>query len=358
MAVFYKGMDVSMLKELEGLGASYSLRHEKKDIFAIFKECGVNLIRLRIWNDPYSIEGEKYGGGTNDLETTIELAKRVKENDLEFMLDFHYSDFWADPSKQIKPKAWESLTGKALEDAVYQYTYDTLCALKQENLIPDIVQIGNEITNGFLWPEGRVENTAEMAQLLQAGIKGVKDVNPGSKILLHLDFGTDNKLYRDWFTKIADYSLSYDMIGMSYYPHWNGSQEDLLHNMNDISMTFNKDVLVAETSIGYTTDSLGCNGLVFSQEQEKATGYPATMEGQKQFLQDLCKTVRSVENNRGVGVIYWEPAWLPIRECTWAQPKGCIYMNEQAEVGNSMANQALFDEDGNANNALVHLADM
>lgn len=358
MADFYKGVDVSMLKELEDLGASYSLRHEKKDIFVILKECGVNLVRLRLWNDPYSIEGEKYGGGTNDLETTIELAKRVAENDMEIMLDFHYSDFWADPSKQIKPKAWEHLTEEELRNSVYWYTYDTLRRLEQEDVLPSVVQIGNEITNGLLWPEGRAENTESMAGLLEAGIRGVKEVSKEIKILLHLDFGTDNKLYREWFSKIEKYGLAYDMIGMSYYPHWNGSMADLLHNMNDISQTFGKDVLVAETSIGYTTDSLGCNGLVFSKEQEKATGYPATMEGQKQFLQDLYATVRQVENGRGVGVIYWEPAWLPIRECTWAQPKGCIYMNEQVEVGNSMANQALFDADGNANSALVSLADM
>lgn len=355
---FYKGMDVSMLKELEAHGAAYYLHGEEKDVFTIFKECGANLIRLRLWNDPYCEDGECYGGGTNDLETTIELAKRVVQNGLEFMLDFHYSDFWADPSKQFKPKAWLNLTGKELCDAVYRYTTNTLSELKKKNLLPQIVQIGNEITNGLLWPEGHVDNTEAMVQILAAGIRGVKEISSDIKIVLHLDFGTDNKLYREWFRKIEPYNLEFDMIGMSYYPHWNGSLDKLLENMNDISKTFKKDVLVAETSIGYTTDSLGCNGLVFSKEQEKATGYPATEDGQEQFLRDLHQTVRNVEAGRGIGVIYWEPAWLAIRECTWAQPKGCIYMDEKVEVGNSMANQALFDINGNVNKALIHLAEM
>ena len=132
---FYKGMDVSMLKELEERGAGYYLQGEKKDIFAILKECGANLIRLRLWNDQYCEDGECYGGGTNDLATTIELAKRVVENGLEFMLDFHYSDFWADPSKQFKPKAWKDLSGTELQTAVYEYTADTLRVLEKENLL-------------------------------------------------------------------------------------------------------------------------------------------------------------------------------------------------------------------------------
>ena len=135
--------------------------------------------------------------------------------------------------------------------------------MKNEGILPVIVQIGNEITNGLLWPDGRVENTEVMASFLEAGIRGVKEVDSNIKILLHLDFGTDNQLYRRWFTSIEPYKLQYDIIGMSYYPFWNGSLSDLVKNMNDISTTFNKDVLVAETSIGYTTDTLGCSGIVF-----------------------------------------------------------------------------------------------
>lgn len=355
---FIKGMDVSMLKELETHGAAYYLHGEQKDIFEIFRETGVNLVRLRLWNHPYDKSGKPYGGGTNDLKTTVELAKRVKAQGLQFMLDIHYSDFWADPAKQIKPKAWEPLGGEELCTAVYVYTADVLQQLQAEGITPEIVQVGNEVTNGLLWPEGRVEHTEVMAKLLAAGIRGVKTVLPKAKILLHLDFGTDNKMYRKWFTEIAPYGLEYDMIGMSYYPYWNGSLEELQYNMNDISRLTGKDVLVAETAIGYTTDPLGCNGVVFSEETEEKTPYPATMEGQEQFLKDLCAAVRSVDGHKGIGVLYWEPAWLPIPECAWANAIGCEYMNDKAEVGNSWANQALFDEKGNANPALLHMAEM
>lgn len=353
-----KGMDVSMIMELESYGASYYLNGKKEDLFCLLKTCGANMVRLRIWPDPYDEEGNPYGGGMNDLKTTIEIAKRVVENGMEIMLDFHYSDFWADPAKQVKPKAWKALSGKELETAVYLHTVNTLKALRNQKLIPTMVQVGNEITKGLLWPDGYVDQTERMAALLQAGIKGVREECPNAKIVLHLDFGTDNQMYRQWFDRIEPYTLDFDVIGMSYYPHWHGSLQLLSDNMNDISSRYGKEVLVAETSIGYTTDTLGCKGIVYSEEQEKATGYPATMEGQEAFLRELYRTVRNVQNKRGIGVFYWEPAWLPIPGCTWASESGSLYMKDQVEAGNAMANQALFDASGNANSALLNLKTM
>lgn len=355
---FVKGMDVSMIKALEGLGASYYLEGAQKDLFEILADCGTDMIRLRLWCDPYGENGEAYGGGNNDLATTIELAKRIRANKMGFMLDFHYSDFWADPGKQVKPKAWKDLSGSQLQSAVYHYTVNVLEQLSDEKLIPEMVQVGNEITNGLLWPDGYIDHTEEMAGLLAEGIRGVREVCPQAEIVLHLDFGTDNEMYQKWFKGIAPYNLDYDIIGMSYYPHWNGSLDKLLLNMNNISQTFQKDVLVAETAIGYTTDPLGCSGIVFSKEQEQAAGYPATMAGQEAFLRDLYKSVRAVQDGRGIGVFYWEPTWLPIPECTWANQIGSEYMNDKVEAGNSMANQALFDAEGNANTALINLRAM
>lgn len=355
---FIKGVDISMIKELESYGASYYMNGKKEDLFYLLKKCGVNMVRIRIWPDPYDEEGNSYGGGTNDLKTTIEIARRTVENGMEFMLDFHYSDFWADPAKQVKPKAWKNLSYKALETAVYLHTLDTLKALKNQKLIPTMVQVGNEITKGLLWPDGYVDQTENMAALLSAGIKGVREQCSNAKIVLHLDFGTDNEMYQQWFDKISPYNLDFDVIGMSYYPHWNGSLRLLLDNMNDISSRYNKEVLIAETSIGYTTDALGCKGIVFSEEQEKETGYPATMEGQETFLRDLYAVVRNVEDDRGIGVFYWEPAWLPIPNCTWASEHGSLYMKDKVEAGNAMANQALFDASGNANSALLNLKTM
>ena len=231
-------------------------------------------------------------------------------------------------------------------------------ALKNHKLVPTMVQVGNEITKGLLWPDGYIEQTENMAHLLKAGIKGVREECPDARIVLHLDFGTDNKMYRQWFDQVSSYALDFDIIGMSYYPHWNGSLSLLLDNMNDISSRYDKDVLVAETSIGYTTETFGCNGIVYSKEHEKITGYPATQQGQEAFLRDLFATVRSVNNKRGIGVFYWEPAWLPIPDCTWASKSGSKYMKDKMTAGNAMANMALFDENGNANSALINMKTM
>ena len=358
MRIFFKGADVSMLEELEQHGARYYLHNQNRDLFAILAECGINLIRLRLWNDPYDGNGEPYGGGGNDRNAVMRLAHRIKKNGLAFMLDFHYSDFWADPAKQFKPKAWTDLHDRQLCDAVYRYTKDTLTELRLEGLLPQMVQVGNEITHGLLWPDGHYDNPEMMTALLKAGIRAVRETDPSIRIVLHLDFGTDNQLYRKWFSQAEMYGLDFDVIGMSYYPFWNGTIEALIDNMNDMSRTFHKDVMVVETSIGYTTDSLGCNGMVYSKELEKNSPYPGTKSGQESFMRSLIQKVRNVDEHRGIGVIYWEPAWLPFPDCAWAKPIGCAYMNDKAELGNSWANQALFDEQGNANPALTNLKSM
>ncbi len=355
---FIKGMDVSMARALEEHGASYFLEGKQEDLFRVLKRCGSNMVRLRLWVDPYDEYGCPYGGGNNDLQTTQILAQRAMDNGLDYMLDFHYSDFWADPAKQLKPKAWAGLALEELVDAVYRYTWDTLTYLKDRSLAPAMVQVGNEITNGLLWPEGHISQVEQMAALLSAGIQAVRQVCPEAKIVLHLDFGTDSQLYTSWFDRVAPYNLSFDIIGMSYYPHWNGSIEKLAENMDLVSQRYDKDVLVAETSIGYTTQTLGCTGLVFTRELEAQTGYPATPEGQVRFLEDIYAAVRGISNGRGLGVFYWEPAWLPIPTCTWANPNGRAYMNDIVEPGNSMANQALFDRHGNAGPALLGLRAM
>lgn len=342
-------MDVSMLQELEEEGAKYYLDGEEMDIFDLFQKTGVNTIRLRVWNHPYDEQGAPYGGGTNDLETTINLSKRLTKSGLDFILDFHYSDFWADPKKQVKPKAWTNLSGEDLQQAVYQYTFDVLDTLFQYGVKPTCVQVGNEITHGFLWGDGHIDNLDGMTALLQAGIKAVKDFDPSIKIMLHLDYGTDNELYRDWFGKIEKYNLDFDIIGMSYYPYWNGSLEALKYNMEDISQRFNKEIIVAETAFGYTTDNLGCNGMIFNDELANTVPFSATKEGQKEYLEAFINTIKSISDKRGIGFIYWEPSWLPIKHCAWAKVAGAKYANDEGELGNSWANQALFDESGNAN---------
>ncbi|WIV17447.1 glycosyl hydrolase 53 family protein [Paenibacillus polygoni] len=363
--LFVKGADISMLKEVEEFGGRYYLGEEQKDLFEILQIKGLNTVRLRLWVNPYDEEGKPYMGGTNDLETTIELAKRAKAHGMQFMLDFHYSDFWADPKKQDKPKAWQSYTGDRLEEEVYRYTREVLEVCRLCDVMPDLVQIGNETTNGMLWPEGKTPNyvpekqsfeeteAAEwdksfdsLAALLKAGVRATREAGP-MKIILHLDAGGQNVLYRTWFDEMSKRNVDYDIIGLSYYPIWHGGLDDLQFNLEDISARFNKEVLVVETAYGHTTESLS-GADIFTEEMSRIAGYPPTVEGQGQFLQDLMETVRKVPDGKGLGIVYWEPAWLPVEGTSWASLAGMKYGNDVSEMGNHWANQGLFDFEGKA----------
>ena len=358
MADYIKGVDLSAVAEAEELGAKYYDNGVQGDIFDILKNYGVNSVRLRLWNDPYTEDGVPYGAGTNDLEVYKKLAKRAMDHGMSILLDYHYSDFWADPGKQRVPKAWRGMDADQLEQAVYDYTRETLLEMKDAGVLPQLVQVGNELTNGLMWPLGQKPEYDNIAKFVSAGIRAVRSVGSDIPVMIHLDNGGNNPMYVDWFDHYMERGENFDIIGMSYYPHWNGSLSLLLDNMNDISSRYDKDVLVAETSIGYTTETFGCNGIVYSKEHEKITGYPATQQGQEAFLRDLFATVRSVNNKRGIGVFYWEPAWLPIPDCTWASKSGSKYMKDKMTAGNAMANMALFDENGNANSALINMKTM
>ena len=360
---FIMGMDISsMISELQSgvVYRDYDGNELKTldDICRFIKEQGINHIRVRVWNNPYDANGNGYGGGNNDVAKAKEFADACRNAGPKMLDDFHCSDLWTDPGKQQEPKAWKGYTLEQKKEALNTYITKSLNTIDPSKDVVDMVQVGNEITKGLLWPDGYIEQTENMAHLLKAGIKGVREECPDARIVLHLDFGTDNKMYRQWFDQVSSYALDFDIIGMSYYPHWNGSLSLLLDNMNDISSRYDKDVLVAETSIGYTTETFGCNGIVYSKEHEKITGYPATQQGQEAFLRDLFATVRSVNNKRGIGVFYWEPAWLPIPDCTWASKSGSKYMKDKMTAGNAMANMALFDENGNANSALINMKTM
>lgn len=356
---FIKGMDISMLSDLEKGGVIYYQNGKAKDLLEILKDNGVNLIRLRIWNDPYDENGDPYGGGENTFTLVQNMAKRIREKGMQLLLDFHYSDFWTDPKKQIKPKAWKDFTGVELGMAVYQYTERVLKDLKNMDLMPDMVQVGNELTNGFLWPEGQLpvyqyleeeqpeRNYNSMFSLLEKGIQAVRDVDARTEIILHLDYGGDNGLYRSWFDAAQEWGIDYDVIGLSYYPYWHGTLKDLENNLQDISQRYQKNVLIVETSYGFTVEEKeGCS-LVFNKETAAQTQYQPSPEGQAEYLKDLAECIRRVKENRGKGFIYWEPAWIPLKGSTWATKEGQDYMGDFAPGGNTWANQALFDYEGN-----------
>ena len=367
MDSFIKGMDLSTLMEVEACGGKFYDSGKQGDAVEILKKYGMNLVRLRLWNDPYSEDGTPYGAGTNDLARTIEMAKRLRNAGIDWMLDFHYSDFWADPGKQTIPKAWRDLQPEGLEQAIYDFTYRVLGTLTAEGLLPKIVAVGNELSKGLLWPYGRVPNFENIALFLNAGIRAVRDALPSAKIMLHLDNGGNNELYRTWFDSyFARGGMDFDYIGLSYYPFWHGTVDDLRKNMHDIALRYGKDLIVAEVSTGFTMEDYAAweqlephmrKGMATKRELAEKVPYSMSPEGQSAFMQDIMETIRSVPDGRGKGFVYWEPAWIPVPGCGWANDEALAYIGEKGPGGNEWANQALFDYDGNALPALKTIRD-
>ncbi|MFM4733112.1 glycoside hydrolase family 53 protein [Aeromonas salmonicida] len=351
-ADFIKGADLSMLADVEKHGGKFFDEHgNPQDAMAILKENGFNYIRLRLWVDPKDADGKPYGGGNNDLATTIELAKRAKANGMKFLLDYHYSDFWTDPARQNKPKAWASMNIDQLTEAVYQHTKTTMDAFAKAGVLPDMVQVGNEINGGMLWPEGKSwgQNGGEfdrLAGLLNAGIKAVKEHGDQIKIMLHLAEGTKNDTFIWWFDEITKRKVPFDIIGLSYYIYWNGPMNALQYNMDDISKRYDKDLIVVEAAYGYTTANCDNAENNFTSKEADDAGYPATVQGQANYLHDLLQVVTKVPEGRGKGVFYWEPAWLPTPGATWATKAGMKYNSDDWKEGNARENQSLFDCQG------------
>lgn len=363
---FLKGMDLSSLKEVEQLGGKFYDHGVQKDVLDILKSYGVNAVRLRLWNDPYTEKGEPYGAGTNDLPTTIELAKRALDKGMEVLLDFHYSDFWADPGKQRVPKAWRGMNLEQLENAVYEYTRETLETMKREGAMPTLVQVGNEVSKGILWPYGQVPDYDSLIRLINSGIKGVRAVDSDIPIMLHLDNGGNNAMYREWFDHYMEKGEDFQIIGLSYYPFWHGSMSDLRNNMNDIAVRYGKELMIAEVSMGYTMEDYASyeklepherKGMATRPELVEKIDYPMTKEGQKQFLNDIFTILKEVPDKKGTGYFYWEAAWIPVAGSGWATDEAVAYMQEKGPGGNEWANQALFDYDGNALPALEAVRD-
>lgn len=245
MEKFIHGMDISSMDEVVRLGGRYYDKGEERELTDILKSYGVNYIRLRLWLNPYTQDKIPYGAGVNDLDTTVRMVKKVKASGFKYLLDFHYSDFWTDPGKQIKPKAWKDYGAEELEVAMYEYTRETLIALKEEECLPDMVQVGNEITNGILWPEGKVSEPEHLIRFINAGIRGVRKVNRDIPVMLHLDQGNEQKLYREWFDSYERLGgEEFDIIGLSYYPVWNGKIKGLIDNMNALADRYGKRMIV------------------------------------------------------------------------------------------------------------------
>ncbi|MHB8635345.1 MAG: glycoside hydrolase family 53 protein [Fimbriimonadaceae bacterium] len=300
--VFYGGGDPSEIPEVEATGATYKVNGKVTDPLVAMKSAGWTAIRLRIWVNPP-------GAGWCNLAHTLQMARRVHDAGLRLMLDFHYSDGWADPGKQYKPAAWKGLNFNQLTQALHDYSRDVLKALVDQGTPPEVVQPGNEITNGMLWPDGKVEVNGDgwdnLSKLLKAAISGIRE-GAGShqpRIMIHLDQGGRNNVSRLWFDNYFSRGGDVDIIGLSYYPFWHGTMAALKNNLTDLANRYHKDVLVAETSIGYKAGAVGGKSPV--------PGIAQTPAGQAEYLSRLIKLVKATPGHHGVGVLWWAPAWLP-----------------------------------------------
>ena len=343
---FIKGADVSIMPELERNGTKFYDNGIEQDGLTILKNHGVNWIRVRIWNNPYVVGPEGVGGGNTDEAKAIEMAKRAKALGMKVLVDFHYSDFWVDPGQQKKPDAWKNDSGDKLVDDVYAYTVKVMQDFNAQGVTPDMVQVGNELNNGMLWPEAQLTEDNPngykfLAKLLNAGLQAVHDNDKDNKVktMIHLA-GVDVNLYHTFFDNliVKNKVNDFDIIGMSFYPFWHGTMDDLKNTMNDVSAKYNKDVIAVETAFGYTLEDADFEKNNFGTNEEKVGGYKATVQGQATGLRDVMATVASVNDNRGLGIFYWAPDWVINEKVGWKSNGG----------GNGWDNLTLFDTKGNA----------
>ena len=262
------GADISFLPQLEARGMKFSDNGVEKDAIQILKDHGLNYVRLRIFNDPARDSGYSPQKGFCDLANTKKMAKRVKDAGMKLLLDFHYSDYWADPGKQYKPAAWRNLSFEELKKAVYDYTKDVMQQLKEQGTTPDMVQVGNEVNHGIIWPEGNVSNFDGLAQLINAGTAAVKSVDPSVTMMLHVALGGQNDESVFFIDNMIARGVYFDVIGESYYPKWHGTLDDLRDNLNDLVRRYNKDVIVVE----YSHKKGEVNKIAFELQDGKGKG--------------------------------------------------------------------------------------
>ncbi len=356
---FLFGMDASSLLSEENSGVTYyDFDGNEADALKVFADAGINCIRLRIWNDPYDAEGHGYGGGNNDLDTAIVLGKRATDYGMQVMIDFHYSDFWADPKRQHAPKAWEGMDVTEKADALYAFTRDSLTKLLNAGVDVTMVQIGNEINYGMAG-ENKSWNVIE---LLKAGSRAVREVSTETgkeiEIVVHYTRIQDKGDVLTLVGNLVEKELDFDAIGMSYYAFWDGSMDNMNRVLTLIREKYDKKAFLAETSYCYTTkDGDGFANSISGKDV--VDGYPATPEGQATILRDICKYVKDAG---GCGIFYWEGAWIPVGLPTadnspiwetcgsgWASSYASDYDPEDAGLyygGSSWDNQAFFDFEG------------
>ena len=371
---FIGGMDVSSMLSLEESGVTFkNANGEVEDLFTLLKESGVNYVRLRVWNDPFTADGQGYGGGNVNADRALTMAKRATAAGLKVLVDFHYSDFWADPSKQQVPKAWKSFEGDAdkTADTVYDYTKQTLTTFKQAGVDVGMVQVGNETTAKI----AGISGWDGMSKVFSAGSKAIREVLPEAKVVIHFTNPEKAGTYATYAKQLSNHNVDYDVFASSYYPFWHGTTENLTSVLKNVASTYKKDVMVAETSWAYTLDDGDddSNTVPSKVTADNLKKYDISPQGQADEIRAVAEAVNNIGDNDGdgendgLGVFYWEPAWVPVgtggkdnAELVdtwnkygggWATEAAGEYDPNDAGLywgGSGVDNQALFDFDGKA----------
>lgn len=324
-----RAVDISFLPEIEAAGTKfYTAAGVEDDALDIFKDNGVNTVRIRLWHTP--------SGDHSTLEEVIEFSQRVKAKGLKVWLTVHFSDTWADPGRQVKPAAWNNLSFTLLGDSVYRYTKKIMTAID-----PEIIQLGNEVNPGFLLPEGSISTFSNFTNLVKRGVQAVRETSSDTEIMIHIaGFNTAETFYQ----QVEDQEVDYDIIGLSYYPIFHGKDLNALQLvMNTVGIAHEKKVLIAETSypftLGWEDDTHNTVGL----ESQLISGYPATAAGQKNFALKIRDMVTKSPN--GYGFAWWAPEWV-------------AFKGSDAEDGSSAENLTLFDFDNKVLPALDAFNDL
>lgn len=363
---FIMGMDASCVPSLEAGGVKY-YDHDgnEKDVYQILSENGINYIRVRVWNDPFDANGNGYGGGNCDIDNAVAIGKRATEYGMKLLVNFHYSDFWADPAKQMVPKAWKSMGIDEKSEALYNYTKECLTKLVDAGVDVGMVQIGNE-TNGAMCGEqsSALGGWKRITQLMSAGSKAVREVCPGALVAVH--FANPEKItnYESYGKNLEYYAVDYDVFASSYYPFWHGTLDNLANVLSGISEKYGKKVMVAETSYAFTADDTDFYGNTIGEGGGIVKNYPFTLQGQANLVQDVIDTMVN-KTKGGIGVFYWEGTWISAggdnyeanlalwekNGSGWASSHAGEYDPDDAgkwHGGCAVDNQAFFDSEGRA----------
>ena len=354
---FIMGMDISSLLVEEASGVVYYNEDgEEEDLLKILADAGINYVRVRVWVDPYDSDGNGYGGGNCDAGTAAEIGARAAEYGIKLCVDFHYSDFWADPSKQFCPKDWEGMTVDEKAEALAGYTVESLNTIIEAGADVGMVQIGNEINYG-LAGETSTEN---IMALLVAGSEAVRSVDPDILIVVHYTQLDSPSEVLECAQNLSDYGVDYDVFGASYYTYWHGTLENMQEVLSEIESTYGVKTCIMETAAPYTDEDGDSSGNSVSAADTWAE-YPATVQGQASCIRDV---IEAASNAGSIGIFYWEGAWVPVGSeyetnspvweeygSGWASSYAAEYDPDDAGVyygGSSWDNQALFDFSGKA----------